>query len=121
MDAQGLPSDVLIVEDNFIIALDTEMVLQSLGVANVRTASTVAAAVAAIDARTPDFVLVDVDLGDDSGYDLAKILTRRGITFAFATGHMELKAPAAQLGAIGVIDKPYTTDGLRELLRRARR
>ena len=58
-----VPQDVLLVEDNLIIALDTEEVMQRLGVATVRVASGVADALKTIDERKPDFALLDVNLG----------------------------------------------------------
>lgn len=113
-----MPFDVLIVEDNFIIGLDTEMILRDLGVASVRLAADAAAALKAIDAQLPDFALIDVDLGNSSGYDVAAVLAQRDVPFAFATGYAELQAPPAQLRGARIVAKPYTIDVLRNLLKR---
>lgn len=121
MDQPGLPSDVLIVEDNFIIALDTEMILRELGVVSVRLAASAPAALRTIEAQLPDFALIDVDLGDSSGYDVAAALAKHGVPFAFATGYAELQAPPPHLKNAIVVGKPYTMDSLRELLQRARK
>lgn len=121
MDDSSLPSDVLIVEDNFIIGLDTEMILRDLGVISVRLAGNAAAALRAIDARLPDFALIDIDLGDSSGYDVAAALAKRAAPFAFTTGFAELLSVPPQLAGATVIGKPYTTDTLRELLQRLRK
>lgn len=121
MDDSGLPSDVLIVEDNFIIGLDTEMILRDLGVISVRLAGDAAAALRAIEARLPDFALIDVELGSSSGYDVAADLARRGAPFAFTTGFAELLALPPQLAGTTVIGKPYTAETLRELLQRVRK
>ena len=118
MDDTCMPSDVLIVEDNFIIALDTEMVLQDLGVTRVRTVSSVAAARAAIDERAPNFALIDIDLGGESGFDVGKILAERGIPFAFATGYAELISPPPSLAKVPIIAKPYSPDMVRAVLLR---
>lgn len=117
MDDSRFPSDVLIVEDNFIIALDTEMMLQDIGVAHVRTVGNAEDALAAINERAPDFALVDVDLGRESGYDVASILVQRGIRFVFATGYAELKSPPEVFAAAPVISKPYTSEMLRAALK----
>lgn len=117
MGTTGMPSDVLIVEDNFIIGLDTEMILRELGVTSVRLTANVSSALRAIEAQLPDFALIDIDLGDSSGYDVAAVLLQRGVPFAFATGYAELKAPPPQLAKARILGKPYTIDNLRELLR----
>lgn len=121
MDDFSVPLDVLIVEDNFIIGLDTEMMLRDLGVINVRLAGDASAALKAIDAQLPDFALIDVNLGESSGYDVAAVLAKRDVPFAFATGYTELQAPPPQLAGAAIIGKPYTIDSLRELLQRVRK
>lgn len=121
MDDSGLPSDVLIVEDNFIIGLDTEMILRDLGVISVRLAADAAAALRAIEARLPDFALIDVELGNSSGYDVAAAMAKRDAPFAFTTGFAELLSLPPQLAGATVIGKPYTIDILRELLQRVRK
>ena len=60
--ADGMPGDVLIVEDDPIIALDFEDTILSFGVKTVRTAGNVARALDLIAARAPDFALLDVSL-----------------------------------------------------------
>lgn len=119
MDTTGMPCDVLVVEDNFIIGLDTEMILRDLGVVSVRLAADASAALRAIDAQSPDFALIDVDLGNSSGYDVAIVLAQRGVPFAFVTGYAQLQSPPPQLRGAPMIGKPYSIDSLRELLERA--
>ncbi|MBS0529714.1 MAG: response regulator, partial [Proteobacteria bacterium] len=58
----GMPGDVLIVEDDAIIALDFEDTLARFGIASVRIASNVTQALAMIAERVPDFALLDIGL-----------------------------------------------------------
>ena len=58
----ALPSDLLLVEDDPIIALDFEDTILGLGVKTVRTAAGVARALQLIADRAPDFALLDVSL-----------------------------------------------------------
>src|ERR1700737_637603 len=58
----GLPSDVLIVEDDPIIALDFEDTILGFGVKTVRSAGSVAKALDMIADHPPDFALLDVGL-----------------------------------------------------------
>src|SRR5262245_4839731 len=52
-DSQGMPNDVLIVEDDAIIALDFEDTIIALGVKQVRCAGSVARALRLIEERAP--------------------------------------------------------------------
>jgi CheY-like chemotaxis protein len=58
----GMPGDVLIVEDDPIIALDFGDTILGFGVKAVRTAGDVARALDLIADRAPDFALLDVSL-----------------------------------------------------------
>ena len=58
----ALPNDVLIVEDDPLIALDFEDTILGFGVKTVRTAGSVARALEMIADRAPDFALLDVGL-----------------------------------------------------------
>ncbi len=57
-----IPEDVLIVEDDPLIALDFEDTMIGFGAKTVRAAATVARALEMITDRAPDFALLDVGL-----------------------------------------------------------
>src|SRR5579863_9541624 len=57
-----VPDDVLVIEDDPIIALDFEDTILGFGVKTVRIAASVARALAVIDERAPDFALLDIGL-----------------------------------------------------------
>ena len=75
---------MLVVEDNMIIALDTEQHLLDLGVERVDLAASNAAAFAVLDDDAPDFALLDFNLGDETSEPVAQALEARGVRFAFA-------------------------------------
>ena len=81
------PGDVLIVEDDPIIALDFEDRILGLGVSRVRTAGTVARALDMIADRAPDFGVLDVDLVREKSFAVAERLEVLRIPFAFVTGY----------------------------------
>jgi CheY-like chemotaxis protein len=83
----GLPNDVLIVEDDPIIALDFEDTISGFGVAAVRTAGNVARALSMIEQRRPDFALLDVALAREKSFELAERLAALNIPFVFVTGY----------------------------------
>ena len=71
-DGGRMPKDVLVVEDNMIIALDAEDIMRKFGVDTVRSASSVAQALREISDRAPEFALLDVNLGAETSFEIAK-------------------------------------------------
>lgn len=114
----ALPEDVLIVEDDPFIALDFEDMIRGLGVKLVRTAGTVAQALALIAERLPDSALLDVGLMNEKSFAIAERLDALKIPFAFVTGYAaEFGLPAAFAGRPR-LSKPCTTAELQLLLQR---
>ena len=70
----ALPDDVLIVEDDAIIALDFEDTILGFGVNSVRSAASVAKALEMIADRAPDFALLDVGLVHEKSFAIAERL-----------------------------------------------
>ncbi|BDI60218.1 HWE histidine kinase domain-containing protein [Qipengyuania nanhaisediminis] len=113
---RDMPGHVLVVEDSMIIALDTEDMLRHLGVASVAVESSVEQALRSIEKRVPDFALIDFNLGDETSVPVAEELERRGVRFVLATGYSEIGQEASELGAAGLIHKPYGRKDLAALL-----
>lgn len=105
--AAQLSGDTLIVEDNLVIAMDAEDILAELGASSTRIASSVSAALAAIDETTPSFVLLDVNLGAETSEIVADRLTEDSIPFAFATGYGDALDLTRQRADVPLIQKPY--------------
>jgi CheY-like chemotaxis protein len=116
--ADGMPNDVLIVEDDPIIALDFEDTLLGFGVKTVRSAGSVARALALIDQQAPDFALLDVGLIREKSFAVAERLDALNIPFAFVSGYgADARLPAA-FADRPRLPKPYSTEALLALLRR---
>ena len=114
----GMPNDVLIVEDDPIIALDFEDTLLGFGVKTVRAAATVARALALIGERPPEFALLDVGLIREKSFAVAERLETLKIPFAFVTGYgADARLPAAFANKPR-LSKPYSRDALQALLSR---
>ena len=116
---QGLPQSVLLVEDSMIIALDTEDCLRELGVNNVMVESTVSSALSLLEKSTPDLAILDYNLGNESSERVAEDLARRGIPFWLATGYGEMAERLEEIGAAGLLTKPYGKAELEGILGRA--
>jgi len=113
----ALPTDVLIVEDDPIIALDFEDTILGFGVKTVRTVASVAKALEMIADRAPDFALLDVGLVREKSFAIAERLDALNIPFVFVTGYgADVRLPAA-FADKPRLPKPYSTDVLRALLK----
>jgi two-component sensor histidine kinase/CheY-like chemotaxis protein len=110
--AFSVPADVLVIEDNLIIALDTEELLRKLGAQRIRTASSVATALVLIEDRCPQFALVDVNLGVETSFEAASRLVALGVPFAFMTGYGETASFPSEFARVPRIRKPFTAQSL---------
>ena len=101
----ALPNDLLLVEDDPIIALDFEDTILALGVKTVRTAAGVARALQLIAERAPDFALLDVGLVREKSFAIAERLDALKIPFAFVTGYgADVRFAASVCGATAAIE-----------------
>jgi CheY-like chemotaxis protein len=114
----GMPDDVLIVEDDPIIALDFEDTILGFGTKRVRTAGSVAVALRMIGERLPDFALLDVSLISENSLAVAERLEALKIPFVFVTGYgadVKLPPPYADRPRL---PKPFSTEALEAALKR---
>jgi DNA-binding NtrC family response regulator len=111
-----LPHDVLIVEDDPIIALDFEDTILGFGVKSLRTAGNVAMALDMIAARVPEFALLDVGLVREQSFEIAEKLTELNIPFAFVTGYGADRVPPA-FADRPRLPKPCSSEALLNVLK----
>jgi CheY-like chemotaxis protein len=115
----GVPGDVLVVEDDPLIALDFEDTLLRFGARTVRTAASVARALELIAEQVPDFALLDVGLiRGEKTFAIAERLDALNVPYAFITGYgADVRLPAA-LADKPRLTKPCTGETLEAALRR---
>jgi len=78
---------VLIVEDEWLIAIDLAETVEAAGCEVAGPVHSVAAAMALIDSRHVDGGLLDVNLRGETSYLIAEALASKGIPFAFLSGY----------------------------------
>ena len=88
MSAQHDRPTVLVVEDEFIIALDLSETVQDLGYALEGPFAATESALEAIDDRVPDVAILDVYCADGDVYPVADALTAKGVPIIFHSGHV---------------------------------
>jgi CheY-like chemotaxis protein len=113
----AVPDDVLLVEDDPIIALDFEDTILGLGVKTVRTAANVAKALQLIADRPPQFALLDVGLVREKSFAIAERLDVLKIPFIFVTGYDAAISIPAPFSDRPRLPKPCSTEALEEALK----
>ena len=103
---------VLIVEDQYFVAVDCELQLRSVGIECVGLATTAAEALDLAEREHPDFVLMDIRLASVAdGVETAIVIYERlGIRCIFASAHADsaTRKLAERAHPLGWLDKPYT-------------
>ena len=110
---------VLLLEDDPLIALDTEDMLLGLGAREVLVAHSLDAAAALVDGRTVDVAVLDLRIGEVRSDGLALELLARGIPLVLTSGYGEADLPEG-LRRVPTVGKPYAVDALRTALAAAR-
>jgi DNA-binding response OmpR family regulator len=96
---------LLVVEDEPLVAFDTEHFLSDADFEIVATVDRVSEALAVLSGdEIVDLVLVDVSLADGSGVDVARAARKKGVPVLFVTGSCP---PEATELAAGCLSKPY--------------
>ena len=112
-----LDADILLVEDQFLIAMEAEQAIEDTRIGQVRTVASVYEALNAISERVPDVAILDVNLGGESSIAVARALRERGVPFIFATGYADGTLIPSELHDVPVERKPYSATALAEKIR----
>ena len=109
---------VLIVEDEALLAMELEALVEESGHSVAGWAVSSGEALKMADEVTADIALVDVHLIDGpTGVNVAEYISSRELSaVVFMTANPK-RIPENFVGAIGVIAKPYTLNGVKSALR----
>ena len=114
--AADVRARVLLVEDEFFVALTVEDVLQGFGCTIVGPLPTLAQALQAARTEPLSGAVLDVNLNGEKVYPAADALLARGIPFVFATGYSAADLPERFRG-LPRVQKPFNTETLRQTIR----
>jgi DNA-binding response OmpR family regulator len=105
---------ILVVEDEPLVAFDNEYLIKDAGYEVVATVDTVEDARRTMEEETEvDLVLLDINLKDGSGIEVAQLAQQKGINVLFVTG--ECPAEHEHL-AVGCLSKPYSDKVLKNAI-----
>ena len=115
----GEKPTVLVVEDEFIIALDLSETVRDLGYRVEGPFSDKDHAFIAIDQELPDCAILDVYTADGEVYPLADALTEAGVPIIFHSGHVEPGDVEARYPKAIACAKPCPPDQIIRVLQQA--
>lgn len=104
--------DVLLVEDQSLIAMDLEDTLRQLGAREVRAFPSVAEAIHCLAEFTPHIAVLDFNLGTETSEAVAERLEARQAPFIFATGYGDSVMLPSRFAYAPVIRKPVSATAL---------
>jgi CheY-like chemotaxis protein len=119
--AEQVATDVLIIEDEPIIAMDLEALVEGLGHTVTDVARTRAEAIKAVSKVRPGLVLADIQLADgSSGLDAVNdILGAFEVPVIFITAYPERLLTGAKPEPAFLITKPFQTNTLKAVISQA--
>jgi DNA-binding response OmpR family regulator len=105
---------ILIVEDEPLVAFDTEHLLNEAGYEVVGTVDTLADATRLIQEEEIDLILSDIKLsGEGDGMDVARAAAARNVPLLFVTGNCPVEAQSLGMGCLA---KPYSEKTLKSAI-----
>jgi two-component system, response regulator PdtaR len=97
---------VLVVEDEFLIAMDLELLLQEHGWRVLGPAATVDQALRLLASERPDVALLDINLRGELVTPVAEQLRARGVPFVVVSAYPSPGRMAAALAGAPAVGKP---------------
>jgi len=109
---------VLVVEDEALVAMNLEMILEDLGCRVVGPVMRFDRAVAMVEnGVNADAAILDVNVAGREVFPIADLLGEQGIPLVFATGYDNSTFPERWRES-PALRKPYTTDDVERALKR---
>jgi CheY-like chemotaxis protein len=106
---------VLVVEDEYLVAMDMSAFLEAAGAHVIGPASNVNAALEVLEHTELDAAILDVNLRGEMAYPVADALAARGIPFVFTTGYDTCTVPVRFAG-VKRCEKPTTPEAISRAL-----
>jgi CheY-like chemotaxis protein len=107
---------ILILEDEFLIAMDVEQLCRDSGATDIMIKRSVAEVEPADAIDGFDVAIVDFMLSGVSTLPFAERLHRRGRPFVITSGYVDPAEVLAAFPGVGVVGKPFTGPDLIEAL-----
>lgn len=109
--AKAASRRVLIVEDEYFVAMEVVKALERKGIATVGPARSVQEALRIVEGDRIDAAILDINLRNQPVFPLAEELEARNVPFVFATGYGEQMIPQ-RFRHIPRFEKPLDLESL---------
>jgi DNA-binding NtrC family response regulator len=115
--ARPVGAKILVVEDEVLISLHLEMILREMGCVCLGPCASIAEALAALELKRPDAVLLDIELADGRATLVAQALASQSIPFAVLTGQAKADLEGA-LANPPILSKPFSVCAVQSMVLR---
>ena len=109
------PKQILVVEDEALIAVYVEGLIRELGCVCIGPIVRLSEAIKQAQTAIVDAAILNLIVDGQPAYAVAEILARRGIPFGFASGVMQASI-LPEWATRPRVDKPYSLQGVQRLI-----
>ena len=109
------PAQVLVVEDDLLIAMEVAHLVRQCGCAVVGPVGRLEKALRVAEQTELDGAVLDIHLGSRRVWPLAELLAERAVPFVLLSGYTRGDVPA-RFGEVPLVSKPVTLPVLRNTL-----
>lgn len=96
---------ILIVDDEFLVVWGLRDALEEMGFRSICSAATVFDGLSVLHKQRPRFAFLDINLGREKSFELARRLQSSDVPFAFITGY-DPSVLGGQFEGVNVLSKP---------------
>ena len=107
----------LIVDDEVFIAMDIAYMVGECGLSVLDPAISLQQAFSIIESTCPDVALMDINIGRDKIWPVARRLKSQGCPIVFISANAHHDELATEFAGAPVLDKPVSMDALQTCLR----
>jgi len=108
---------VLVVEDDFLVALTTMDVLESIGCKIVGPVARLATAIQLVQSESLDAAILDINISGEMIWPVAEELQRRDVPFIFLSAYPMLSVVPKFFATVARLEKPLEKNRLVNHLR----
>jgi len=109
--------NILVVEDEWLIAIDIQMMIEDEGHRVIGPANNAATALELIENDEVDAAFLDINLGSETSFPIAEKLAASDVSFAFISAYAKDEIPR-QFHQFDLLPKPITPHLLTRQLRK---
>ena len=106
----------LVVDDEIFIAMDVADIVERSGASVIGPALSLSGAYALLAQANPDFALLDINVGQEKVWPLARELKNRGCRIVFISANLNHDELSSEFQDAYLLDKPVCSNAMLECL-----